>query len=138
MIINEHCNAVAIVAGDAVASAFARKLRRYRREIPQLRAAGIIFRPMVWTADGRPHPAVTRTLRYAAEQAVHRNERHSDARSLLARWRHEIQITLQQRRAAMTRAVVPQMTAAEAWMLTGHRPAVPCSAGRTQILDGDL
>ena len=116
----------AAAAGDAAAAAFARKLRRYRREIPQLRTAGIVYRPMAWTADGRPHPAVTRTLRYAAEQAVHRSDRSPDARSLMSRWCHEIRITLQQRRAAMGRAVLPQMTASEAWMLTGTGP--PCRA----------
>ena len=55
---------------DATESAFERKLRRDRREIPQSAAAGIMYRPLVWTASGRPHPAVTRTLRFAASQAV--------------------------------------------------------------------
>ena len=63
----------ATALGDAAESAFRRKLRRYRQEIPELARAGIVYRPLVWTADGRPHPAVTRTLRYAAETAVTRN-----------------------------------------------------------------
>jgi hypothetical protein len=41
--------------GDAAQAAFARKLRRYRNAIPELAAAGIVYRPLVWTADGRPH-----------------------------------------------------------------------------------
>ena len=36
-----------------------RTTRCKRREIPDLRAQGIVYRPLVWTADGRPHPAVT-------------------------------------------------------------------------------
>ena len=45
----------AAATGDAAEAAFQRKLRRYRTEIQELRQAGIAFRPMVWTADGRPH-----------------------------------------------------------------------------------
>ena len=60
-------------AGDAAEAAFRRKLRRYRDAIPELAAAGIAFRPLVWTADGRLHPAATRTLKHAAEQATRRS-----------------------------------------------------------------
>jgi len=56
----------AAAQGDAAESAFRRKLRHYRREIPELAQAGIVYSPLVWTADGRPHPAVVRTLRFAA------------------------------------------------------------------------
>ena len=122
-------------AGDAAAAAFKRKLRRYRREIPQLAAAGILYRPLVWTADGRPHPAVTRTLAFAAELASTRGETSADARALLSRWRHEIQVALQQRRAAMTRAVLPRMSAADACLLTGYSATVPSSDRRTPPLD---
>ena len=122
-------------AGDAAAAAFRRKLRRYRNEIPQLRAAGIVFRPLVWTADGRPHPAVTRTLAFAAEQASSRSEQNPEARALLARWRHEIQIALQRRRAAMMRAVLPRRCARDTWLLHGHSEALPSSDRRTRPLD---
>ena len=30
----------------------------YRREIRELAGAGIVYRPVVWTSNGRPHPAV--------------------------------------------------------------------------------
>ena len=73
-------------AGDAAEAAFQRKLRRYRVEIPQLAAAGIVFRPLVWTSTGRPHPAAVRALCYAAEQAAHKSELDSAAGDLLARW----------------------------------------------------
>ncbi len=116
-------------AGDAAESAFRRKLRRYRREIPELAAAGIIYRPMVWTTAGRPHPAATRTLHFAAEQAASRSD-GATAGALAARWRHEIQIALLRRRAAMARAVLPRLTAREAWMLTGWSTAVPSSERR--------
>jgi hypothetical protein len=60
----------AAARGDAAEAAFQRKLKHYAEDIPELHRAGIAFRPMVWTADGRPHPAVTRTLRFAAERAA--------------------------------------------------------------------
>ncbi len=78
----------AAALGDAAAAAFRRKLRKYRRIIPQLARAGIAFRPLVWTSEGRPHPAVTRTLRYAAGIAATRGGSQSSAGALLGRWRH--------------------------------------------------
>ena len=51
----------AAVRGDAAQAAFDRKTSHYRRAIPNHRAQDIVYRPLVWTADGRPHPAVTRT-----------------------------------------------------------------------------
>jgi hypothetical protein len=105
----------AAAMGDAAEAAFKRKLRRYRREITELNRAGIGFRPLVWTADGRPHPAATCTLRYAASIAVTRNCQQASASSLVSRWKHEIQVAIMRRRAAMTRAVLPRATAHEVW-----------------------
>ena len=106
--------------GDAAASAFRRKLHRYRQEITELSAAGISFRPLVWTADGCPHPAVTRTLQFAAQIATTRNNQQASAGSLVARWKHEIQIAILRRRAAMARAVLPKATAQQLWLLSGQ------------------
>ena len=39
--------------------------------------------------------------------------------NLLRRWRHEIQIAILRRRAAMFRATQPKVGAKEAWLLTG-------------------
>ena len=104
--------------GDAAEAAFRRKLRRYRRAIPELAAAGIAFRPMIWTADGRPHPAATRTLTFAAELATRRSGQGT-AKTMLRRWRHEIQISILKRRAAMTRSVLPALSDRDAWLLRG-------------------
>ena len=62
-------------------AAFDPKLSNNRNEIVELRQQGIHYRPLVWTADGRPHPAVTRTLQLSAK-------------SRPRRWKHEIQIAL--------------------------------------------
>ena len=97
--------------GDAAPAAFDRKLSDYRHEIPDLRNQRIHHRPLVWTAGGRPHPAVTRTLQYAADIASSRNGHQMSTKSLQHRWKHEIQIALLRRRAAMTRAVLPNPSA---------------------------
>ena len=122
----------AAAMGDAADSAFRRKLHRYRSEIQELRRAGIVFRPMVWTSDGRPHPAVTRTLKFASELASRRHAEQDTASALMGRWRHEIQIAILRRRAAMCRAVLPKATAFEHWLRTGiadrGQPAQRCEA----------
>ena len=127
----------AAAAGDAAQAAFSRKLRRYRSEIRELRSAGIVFRPLVWTADGRPHPAVTRTLKYAAEIASTRNNQQSSASSLVSRWRHEIQVAILRRRAAMYRAVLPKATASERWLLTGSADRGEYGLGREEVIEED-
>ena len=79
-------DAAAAAAGDAAQAASPRKLSHYRDEISELRDQNFHFRPLVWTADGRPHPAVTRTLQYAADVASSRNGQQMSAKSLQRRW----------------------------------------------------
>ena len=86
--------------------------------IPLLHAAGIAFRPLIWSSDGRPHPAVTRTLKFAAE-TVARKRGGVSVPNFLSRWKHEIQIAILRRRAAMFRATQPKVGAKDAWLLTG-------------------
>ena len=121
--------------GDAAEAAFRHKLRHYRDVIPQLASAGISFRPLVWTSEGRPHPAATRTLRYAAGLATARGGSEADKAGLLRRWRHELQVAIQRRKAAMARAVLPRMSARATWLLTGFVEGVPCSEAREPPLD---
>ena len=93
----------AAARGDAAWAAFERKLTHYRNELGELRQQIIHHRPLVWTADGRPHPAVTRTLQYAADIASSRNGPHLSAKSLHHRWKHEIQTEGQPRLAQFSR-----------------------------------
>ena len=67
-------------------------------------------------ADGGPHPAVTRTLQYAADISSSRNGQQMSAKSLLRRWKHGIQIALLRWRAAMARAVLPNPSARAEWL----------------------
>ena len=110
----------AAAQGDAAEAEFRRKLHHYRNVIPELTAAGIAFRPLIWTADGRPHPAVVRTLRYAADQATVRGGTQASSSALLGRWKHEIMVAILRRRAAMTRAALPRQSERARWLLTGR------------------
>ena len=101
----------AAARGDAAQAAFDPKLTLYRNELGELRQQKIHYRPLVWTGDGRPHPAVTRTLQYAADIASSCNGQHLSAKSLHHRWKHEIQFALPRRRAAMARAILPNPSA---------------------------
>ena len=60
----------AAARGDAPQAAFDRKTSHHSREITARLAQGIVYHPLVWTADGRPHPAVTRTPQFAPDIAM--------------------------------------------------------------------
>ena len=90
-----------------------------------------------WTADARPHPAVTRTLKFVAETAARRRGGQVSAMALQARWKHEITVAIMRRRAAMARAVLPKMRPREIWLLTGHTEATASSDARSPELDDE-
>ena len=110
----------AAAGGDAAQSAFDRKMDKYKDILPELKEAGVVFRPMIWTADARPHPAATRTLKYAASIAVRKCHAQTKEADLVSRWKHEITVAVARRRAAMARAVLPQNTDIEDWLLVGN------------------
>ena len=107
--------------GDAAEAAFKRKLRHYAHVVPQLHQAGIAFRPLIWTADGRPHPAASRTLRYAAERAAYKGGRVVTPSEYYRRWSHEISIAILRRRAAMARAGMPKQHGLTEWLQSAER-----------------
>ena len=59
-----------------------------------LSAAGIVYRPLVCTANERLHPAVTQTLAYAATKAALPGSVSTDAKQLQRRWKHEVQLAI--------------------------------------------
>ena len=133
------CVASSIAAaarGEAAQAAFDRKLSHYRNEIGELRQQGIHCRPRALTADGWPHPAVTRTLQHAADIASSRNGQHLSAKSLHRAWKHEIQIALLRRRAAMARAVLPNLSAWAEWLFAGIIDGALHHWGHVPALDG--
>ena len=127
----------------AAESAFRRKLRRYRDPIHELARAGIAFRSLppppvcVWTADGIPHPAATRTLRYAAELVSSRHGGLPEVPAILRRWKQDITVTIMRRLAVMARAVIPGPTAHADWLLTGVSSGMATSAHRELPVDAD-
>ena len=111
----------AIHAGlDACISAYRRKMTRYSTILPALRRAGVIFQPMVWSAEGRPHPAAVRIMDCTVRMV--RTRRGVEAASELSkRWRHEIAIAIQRRKAAMIRAALPGRSQRCEWLARGGR-----------------
>ena len=117
---------------DAAQAAFNREISHYRREIPDLRAQGILYRPLVWTADGRPpEPCNTQqTLQRAATVSKGQpNPSSTDG--------NEIQIALLRRRAAMSRAGLPHTSARAEWLLGFTIDLVASHWIRAHPLDGD-
>ena len=95
---------------------------------------------MIWTADGRPHPAATRTLHFAAKQAVNRGAGSgSTPKAFVRRWQHEVQVAIMRRRAAMARAVLPRPSDQAMWLLTGYSHLQASSGMREpRIEDADV
>ena len=118
----------------AIQAAFDRKLTHFRNELGELRQQNVLYRPL-GTADGRPHTAVTRTLQYA-DIASSRNGQQMLAKSLQRRWKHEIQIALLRRRAAMARAVLPNPSARAEWVPNGISGRALHHWGHVPPLDG--
>ena len=114
---------------DACATAHRRKMNRYRHILPALRRAGVIFQPLVWSAEGRPHPATVRVME-SALRMVRTRKGAEAAADLRDRWRHEITIAILRRRAAMSRSVVPRRTTWEEWMLAGITEQPPTDEDR--------
>ena len=54
--------------------------------------------------------------------------------SMVRRWRHEIQVAIQRRRAAMVRAVLPKPVALAEWIVSGQTSGMPSCGGRQQPL----
>ena len=59
-------------------------------------------------------------LSLAASLCWYHSNTHVACASLLGRWRHEIQIAILRRRAAMYRAVLPKASEYEHWLLSGN------------------
>ena len=130
-------SSVAVAArGDAAQTALDRKLSHYRNEFGELRQQNVHHLPRVWTADGRPHPAVPRTLQYEADIASSRNGQHLSAKSLHRRWKHGIQIVLPRRRAGMARAVLTNPSTTTDWLFAGIIDIALHHWGRVPALDG--
>ena len=89
----------AVVRGDAAQAAFDRKLSLYRNEIGDSRQQGL----QSSCVDGGRTSASSCHSNTLVRIASSRNGQQMSAKSLHRRWKHEIQIPLLRRRAAMAR-----------------------------------
>ena len=121
---------------DAAAAAYKRKRRRYADQIEHLRKGGIQYRPMIWTAEGRPHPQTLRMLSQAADRAARKAQGGADPREYLRKWCHEIGIALARRRAAMVRATLPAPIGLAAYLSGSADRARPTEEFRLGQLEG--
>ena len=122
------CLASSIAAaarGDDAQAALDRKLLHYRNELEELRQQGIHYRPLVWTADG-----VCSRHRIQPEWAADVGE------ITPSQVKHEIQIALLRRRAAMAGAVLPNPSARAEWPLVGILDRALHHWGHVPALDG--
>ena len=119
----------AAARGDVAQASFDRKLSLSRDETSDLLSG---------RRTGRPHLAVTRTVRYAADISSSRNGQQMSTKSLQRRWQREIQVALLRRRAAMTCAVLPHPSTRAEWLLAGMIDIAVHHWGCAPPLDGGL
>ena len=109
----------AVQAGpDCCAAAYRRKVTRYSRILPALRRVGVTFMPMVFSAEGRQHPATTRMLQNTA-RALARKMEDGEVQGIQRRWLHDIGVAIQRRKTAMIRACLPERSHHQTWLLRG-------------------
>ena len=93
--------------------------------------------PMVWTSNGRPHPAATLVMRHVASIESHSSEQDANAKSMLKRWGHEIQVAIQRRKAAMARVGLRKLSAKDDWLLARKGPAEVVTTDRAAPVEED-
>ena len=105
---------------NCLQSAFCRKFETYANILPELRRQGIVFKPMVWSTEGAPHPVVLRIMAYVCSQAVRRNsDTHKGAKEMMSRWQRELSVALQTRKASMIAACIKAPGPHQQWLLSG-------------------
>ena len=78
---------------------------------------------------------MTRTLAYAAAKAARRGGVSADAKQLQRRWKHEVQVAILRRRAAMARAVLPSLAPRATRLLAGRADGGSGAWGRELPLE---
>ena len=104
--------------GDPADSAYGPKRTKYEGNFANLNDAGISFIPMVWTSEGRPHPAAMRVLNYASNLID--RKRGYRAKLFCREWRHAITVEVVKRQVAMIRAVNPKASSEDMRLMWGR------------------
>ena len=87
---------------------------------------------MVWSAEGRAHPAAVRLMDNVVRLFGNCHGQEA-ANAMRARWRHEVGVALQRRKAAMIRSVLPKPPARQRWLAEGSTDDV--AHGRLPSID---
>eukprot|EP00973_Karenia_brevis_P001144 156097-Karenia_brevis.AAC.1 len=81
-------------------------MRRYANVVRDLEAAGLMFRPLAFSAEGRPHPTVVRVMAHVAKQVARRRP-GAESSAILQRWRREVGTAIARRIARMMKSCLP-------------------------------
>ena len=113
----------AVGAGDDCVEAMRRaKMAEYAAELPELEEQGVYYRPLIFSAYGRPHPDATAIMTTIAKRAARRRG-VADHGLILRRAQVKVGVQLARRAARMVLACLPQLSASEAALLFGADPA---------------
>ena len=107
------------------------KMSHYRREIPSSSKHRGLDSGRSTTPSSHPNPAIR-----SRHCSVPQRSAEGQLTSLQHKWKHEIQIALLRRKAAMTRAVLPHTSARSKWHLAGLLDRVASHWIRARPLDG--
>jgi hypothetical protein len=116
---------------EPCARAYRSKLRSYKKEIPEMRANGIRFVPLVWSCEGSSHPETIRSLHNIADGVAMKTG--CSAKKLLRRLWHNVTVDLMRRRAAMARSVRPPLSEEQWQLLTGNRGFEASACERLEV-----
>ena len=92
---------------DATEQMFRRKLREREPERPELESQNIVYRPVVWTCYGRPHPAAVEVIRNIARRIARRRGRASQ-RAITMQIHAAFSVCIARRAARMSLACWPR------------------------------
>ena len=103
------CSPDAAGAGnDCCEPMFQRKLGTYEAHLDDMASRNLLYKPLIFSCYGRPHPESYNTLELIAKQAA---RRHGvvDYRSILRRSMACISVQIWQRAACMIHSCVPNL-----------------------------
>jgi len=113
----------AVGAGeDCVETMRREKVAAYETDRPELEEQGIFYRPLTFSAYGRPHPEATAIMTTIAQRAARRRG-VANHELILRRAQVKVGVQLARRAARMVLACLPRLSVSEAALLFGADPA---------------
>ena len=113
----------AVGAGEDCVETMRRdKVAEYEADRPELEEQGIYYRPLTFSAYGRPHPEVSAIMTTIAQRAARRRG-IANHEEILRRAQVKVGVQIARRAARMVLACLPRRSASEAALLFGADPA---------------